>query len=252
MSKAQVVNILDSIKESETVIRTTLLSDKSQKVVLRPMNVKDQKSLSSNSEGESLTNQLKALLMLVKSCIVESNIDANNLYFQDFVWLLMNIRAKSIGEIVDGVTGTCDKCGEQTQGLSINLEKDVTINYLEGGLKDNEIEINSDNLMVLRLPVMKDICNNSIDGKTDLDINACMIDYIEIGIGTDTPELCDLLFEDKLVILESLPVDVLKQFPKFEKCNEFGLVLEKEFTCASKDCKHKNKVSMKEEIISFF
>lgn len=235
-------SILKDLSTNEIIFGAPLLSDKSKEVVFRPMTVKDQKLLLINADTEEYSNQVKALLQLLKNCIIKSHIKAEEMFIPDFIWLILNLRMKSIGESVD-ISGTCQKCYKRTADININFEKNIILNYLSD-IKNNTISINKNLKLFLNFPKVKHIINKKKDS-TQFDILADEIDYVEFN-----EEVIELKDDEKVKLLETLDSKFIKKFNKFEESNPFGIELKFEFEC--KECKHHNEVVIKENILDFF
>lgn len=236
-------SILKEISSSSNFIfKTNLPSNKDLEVEFRPMKVMDQKALLVNSSNVETMGEIKALLQILKTCILKSSVAPEDMFIQDFIWIVMNIRMKSIGEIVE-VVGTCKYCQEKTNNLSINFEKDIKVKYLEQFV-DNIVEINKDLKLVLTFPKIKNVIKKKTND-VNIDILADEIDYVEFK-----DEIVELKDSEKIKLLENLNSKFLKKFQNFENKNDFGAILNFDFTCSH--CKIKNTVNIKDNLISFF
>lgn len=242
MSTGNLEDILQNLETHEYTFRTNLLSDKSIEVSFRPMKTKDQKVLLVNTDSETYANQIKGLAELIKACIKKSKIKVEELFIQDFVWLVLNIRMRSLGESLD-ITGICTECSKRTPHLKIDLEKNVIATYSEG-LKNNIVEVNPDLKLVLAFPKVKHLLSKKSDDLI-LDLLADSIDYVEFK-----EAVVDLTSKEKIDLLDKLDSSIIAQFEKFEKENDFGVVIKFDFTCSV--CGAENKIEVKENILSFF
>lgn len=231
--------ILTELKEF--TFRTTLLSDKKIEVEFRPIQVKDQKTLIVNSDDESYANQIKALLQLFKSCVKKCSIQPENLYIQDFIWIIVNLRAKSIGEVIN-LIGTCLECHNKER-ITINIEKDIVPRYFDG-YKNSLIEITPNLKLSLTLPKIKDLIKDKTD-TPEIDLLADMIDIVEYE-----GNILTLSFNEKLDLLNNLDIKYLEKFELFTKSNDFGVSVPIKFKCSK--CQKENGTDIRENILSFF
>ncbi len=242
MSSGNLEEILQNLETHEYTFRTSLLSDKSIEVSFRPMKTKDQKVLLVNTENETYVNQLKGLAELIKSCIKKSKIKVEELFIQDFVWLVLNIRMRSLGESLD-ITGICTECSKRTPNLKIDLEKNIIAKY-SSGLKNNIVAVTPDLKMVLTFPKVKHLLSKKSDAPV-LDLIADGIDYVEFK-----DKVVDLTSEEKIDLLDKIDIKFITQFEKFEAENDFGVIIKFDFKCTH--CGADNKIEVKENILSFF
>ena len=240
----KIEQILLEAKKSFT-FRTHLLSDRNIEVEFRPIKVKDQKILIVDSENETQQNKIKALLKVLKSCIIKSPIERlEDLYIQDFIWLVFNLGMKSKGEKIDMI-GVCKYCQQKTRNISVDLEKSVNPKYLEP-LKDNIIAIGDSIKIFLTFPKVKDIIKIKNVNNPAVDILKDEIDYVEFN-----GEVIDNISDDyKEKLLGELDSSILKSFETFEKNNPFGVSADVKFECVH--CKKENEVKLTEEIFDFF
>tara|TARA_E500000178_G_scaffold345415_1_gene395226 strand:+ start:98 stop:811 length:714 start_codon:yes stop_codon:yes gene_type:complete len=94
-----------------------------KEVEFRPYTVKEEKVLMIAMESKDQRSIIRALKSVIKDC-VESNIDMSKLTLFDFEFIFLNLRAKSVGEIVD-VNMKC-QCDEECKGVTpvqVHLEK---------------------------------------------------------------------------------------------------------------------------------
>lgn len=235
-------DVIKHLEEHEISFRIPMLSNKESEIEFRPMKVKDQKALVVNSSEESYQNQLKSLVTLVKSCIKKSPTQVEEMFLQDFIWVVLNIRMKSIGELID-ISGICSKCGEKTPNLKLNLEKDLITKYLET-IKDNVLDMGGGLKVYMTFPKVKHILSAKNEDLL-LDLLIHEIDYIEFN-----DETIDLKDTERVKLLDGMNSTDLKAFETFEKNNDFGSVLQFTFNCGT--CKEDNTVEIKENLLSFF
>lgn len=245
-------DVLTHMKENTYKFSIPLLSNKKEKVIIRPIKTKDQKILAVESEeSDSDLYQFTLLLRLLDACMVKNKIPLGDMLLEDFFWLIINLRKKSLGEKIE-LFGNCEKCDQKKNPLTIDLDKDVSEKYL-GKLKKNVIDI-SDLLKIsikfVCLDDMIDILAMKSDGVDGTELSlASMIDVVELD-----EEIIDIeSIEDKLQLLGEMSDLQLQKFKDFIEENTFGVKIKTKYTCRNPECNHVNALEMDGfDIIDFF
>lgn len=103
-----------STPDFETTIPST-----GQKILFRPFLVREEKKLLMAMEAGEESTIVRAVNDILQECII-SDIDVKDLSYFDFEYLFLQLRMKSVGEVVDfGITHTCG----HTNDISLNLEE---------------------------------------------------------------------------------------------------------------------------------
>lgn len=154
-------------------------------VRFRPFVVKEEKSLLIAQQSEDLGVMIETLKEVIKSCVLDE-IDANKLATFDLEYMFTQVRAKSVGEMVD-LLFACDvDHGEQNEKARAKVSIDLTTLVVE---KDpnhtNKITLFNDVGVVMKYPtveIMKKLDGiNLTDYDKVFDIMALSIDYIYQG-----------------------------------------------------------------------
>jgi len=247
MSKnAQLTEVLNSIKSSDPTFSTELLSNKDKKIEFRSMHVKDQKVLLMETENENEIAKLRALAKILKNCLI-TELNVENLYLQDFIWLLLNLQMKSAGESIE-LESTCKYCQNKGPVLIVKLddEKTVTKRYL-GEIKHDTVEVNKDLIIHLTLPRLSSILSLKSVDISEVDAISSNIDYVEFK-----SQIVEFSDEDKLELLGSLTPKILSGFKKFVEENDFGVDIKTSFKCLNSECGKENSVDISDNIYNFF
>ena len=126
-----------------------------KKVFFRPFLMKEQKILLMALEGKNSVDMLRAICDIIVSC-VDGIEGVDQMPMFDLEYIFTQIRAKSIGEMVD-VRVKCPKCGVRND-VSIQLD---TIEVVFPEETSNKIMLNENLGVLLRYPSIS-------DRKTDL------------------------------------------------------------------------------------
>jgi hypothetical protein len=130
-----------------------------QRVSFRSFLVKEEKILLMAAQSDDPLTMIDAVKDVIASC-VNDDIDVNKLPYFDLEYIFLNIRAKSIGEIVkmeyrhtDGVNYQGIKC-EAVTPVEINLEK-IKVERGEG--HTNKVKLDDKLGLELRYPTINDV-----------------------------------------------------------------------------------------------
>ena len=130
-----------------------------KKVKFRPFVVKEEKLLLLALESEDEKNIEDAVRQLLKGCI-QSRIKVDDLPIFDLEYIFLQIRAVSVGEIIE-MTVTCKDDGETQVKYNLDLSK-VQVNFPEG--HNNKIELSDKMGIIMKYPSMKEFVQSSIAG----------------------------------------------------------------------------------------
>ena len=154
-------------------------------VRFRPFVVKEEKSLLIAQQSEDLGIMIDTLKEVIKSCVLDE-LDTNKLATFDLEYMFTQIRAKSVGEMVE-LLFACDvDHGEQNEKARAKVSIDLTTLVVEKGANHtNKINLFGDVGVVMKYPtieIMKKLEGiNLTDFDKVFDIMALSIDYIYQG-----------------------------------------------------------------------
>ena len=114
-----------------------------QRIKYRPFVVKEEKILLLALESENDQEIAEALKNIVCSCVTTKDFDFNKLASFDIEYIFLNIRAKSVGEIIE-LFLTCPDDNETEVKVNINVD-DIKVKFDKGHSKTVKI---SDDLWV--------------------------------------------------------------------------------------------------------
>ena len=152
-------------------------------VKFRPFLVKEEKALLIAQQSEDLMIMVDTLKSVVKTCVLE-DIDTNKLATFDLEYMFTQIRAKSVGEIIELIFPCDNDHGEDNEKARVKVSIDLTTLQVE---KDpnhiNKIDLFNDVGVVMKYPtidIMRKLDDNdSIENI--FDVVAMSIDYIYQG-----------------------------------------------------------------------
>jgi hypothetical protein len=213
-----------------------------RKVQFRPFLVKEEKILLMAMESEDENSVVLGIKQIMQNCIM-TDIDIEDLPILDFEYLFLNLRARSVGEIIDlqykcnnDIPGSEEekthKCGNLIS-LSFNaLEVNPEVTEV-----NQKIQLTPKLGVVLKYPTFKAIenvslkeNNNPVDFVSETIISA--IDYIfdeeNLYYAKDTPkeeliDFIDSLTKDQFGMVQKFFEDIPKLTKKIDfKCNKCG------------------------------
>ena len=196
-----------------------------KKLKYRPFVVKEEKILLLALETQDEKEIEKAVKSLLKNCI-QSRVKLEDLAMFDLEYIFLQIRAVSIGEIVD-MKVTC-KDDEETQ---VNYQMDLTqVGVIKPEGSNPKIMLSDELGVIMKYPAWNEFISGSIMGKDPsadgvLDIIAGCIDQI-----FDKEDVYDNSTTTKKEFIEFVGGLTNTQFEKIQKFFENIPKLEHEFT----------------------
>ncbi len=253
-----------SLPKIDVPVYDLILPSDGKKIKIRPFLVKEQKLFLIANESKETAEKLKIIKQVINNCIIEPKLEIDSLAIMDIEFLFLNLRARSIGEIVD-VDFQCQnevedgtdeygiglstqyrkKCG-QTVTLKFNL-LDAEIENIEEARKKRRVELTPTVGLNMRFPdfeATQTLVNGENVDDVDLVVNCIEYIYDENNIYYKK----DLSKEEIVEWLENL------SHQSYEKLEDFfksipKVRLKNNFKCTK--CGHEEPVVL-EGIESFF
>ena len=159
-------------------------------------------------ESEEDEQILTAIKNTIKSC-VKTDIDINDLSVFDVEYIFLNLRARSIGEIIE-LKITCPDDGTTQVNAKINIDD---IKVQKNPRHKTEIKIDNDIILKMRYPNIDTLLEDPDD--TD-DIIGVVTKCISKIITKDNEYDCNLISKEEILeFVENLPVNSFKEIQKF-------------------------------------
>ena len=154
-------------------------------VKYRPFLVKEEKSILIAQQSEDIVVMIDTLKSVIKSCIIDK-IDPDSLSTFDLEYIFTQIRAKSVGEIIE-LFFPCDvDHGDQNDKAKVKISIDLTkieVDVPEG--HSNKIDLFGDVGIIMKYPTIEVMSKLEKADQDDLDnifeIIASCIDIIYEG-----------------------------------------------------------------------
>jgi hypothetical protein len=193
------------------------LPSNGKEIRVRPFLVKEEKLLLIAAESKDEEEIIKTTKQVIQNCLIDDDIDVDKLPFFDIDFLIISLRAKSIGETVE-VKFTCQAITEDEQICNQVFFADVDMSKAEVEYFEEpnfNIEITNNVTLKMKYPsysIMKTLTEgeNPTDRKIKIIVNC--IDYVVDGDKVLSHK--DFSKEELRTFVENLTEE---QFSKLEK-----------------------------------
>ena len=154
-------------------------------VRFRPFLVKEEKALLLAQQSEDVMVMVDTLKSVVKTCVMDE-IDASKLATFDLEYMFTQIRAKSVGEVIELILPCDNDHGEDNEKARVKISIDLTTLQVEKGENhQSKIDLFGDVGIVMKYPtidVMKKLETLDTDNLDKIfDVVALSVDYIYQG-----------------------------------------------------------------------
>jgi hypothetical protein len=209
-----------------------------ESIKFRPFTVREEKLFLMAYESEDVKYSVDTIIQVLNNCVV-SDVDIKELPTFDIEFLFLNLRARSVGEVVKLKYRCNNDVGTEEEPKKCNSSVDIEINVLEiepskNPTHTNKIQLTEELGIVMKYPKMGLIKDNTEvdDFNVVLDLIISCIDYIydkeNLYYAKDSTkeELTEFLDS-----LQSKDLEKVKEFfdtmPKLKKkidfdCNKCG------------------------------
>jgi hypothetical protein len=230
-----------------------LLSSK-QKIKFRPFLVKEQKLFLMNNEDDDTNSTVNVIRQVLKNCVL-TEIDIDNLPVFDLEYLFVNLRARSVSEVVE-LKYRCNntiKNGDEKEDSVCGTVNDISFNLLEikpatSTDHDNKISITDKMGIVMKYPTFEVM--QKAQGKSEnemiLDLIYSSIDYV-----WDEDEIYYAKDQSKDEIIEFVDNLQQKTLEKMQKFFETMPKMKKDIEYKCKKCGYNENITI-QGIQNFF
>jgi hypothetical protein len=152
------------LPKSNTPVYELELPSIEKKIKYRPFLVKEEKVLIMALESQDMKQITTAVKNVLAACILTRGIKVENLSTFDIEYLFLNVRAKSVGELIDVIV-TCPDDNQTEVEVQINID-DITITNQEG--HDRDIQLDDQLTLRMKYPSLNEFVKTNFNGE---DIN---------------------------------------------------------------------------------
>ena len=219
-----------------------------KEIQYRPFLVREEKLLVLALESEDTKEITTAIKNVIKACIKDKDIKVEELPTFDIEYLFLNIRGKSVGEVIE-VNILCPDDGESYAKTEIAIDE---IEVQRNPDHTNKIQIDDELVMEMKYPSLDQFIKNNFDFNAEsgldqsFDLVAACIDKIY-----NEEEVWDSADTTQKEMIEFLDQMNSSQFKKIEKFFDTMPKLSHEVTVVNPNTKVKSKVLL-EGLASFF
>jgi len=145
----------------------------------RPFLVKEEKVLVIALESEDTKQITTAIKTVIKNCILTKGIKVEQLPTFDIEYLFLNIRGKSVGEVIE-VNIVCPDDEETPVKIEINLDD---IQVQKNDEHTNKIKLDDEIMMQMKYPSLDEFIKNNFDLENGSEMDQSF-ELIASGIDT--------------------------------------------------------------------
>ena len=178
------------------------------KIKYRPFLIKEEKILLMANESRDEKEINNALISIVQNCTL-SDVDVTKLPIYDFEYLWLNIRAKSVGEVIELKL----KCPDDEQ---VTVDYELKIEDVKPDLNkkiETKIEFEKGYGVIMRIPTIRDLTNKRT--VLDLSFNLVRDCIAQVFKDDEVFEAKDIEKEQLTEFVENLTTKQFKQIGKF-------------------------------------
>ena len=157
-----------ALPKLDVPIYTMQLASTGEEIKYRPFLVKEEKILLMALEGEDEKEMTTAIKQIINNCVVSEGIDVENLPLFDIEYILINLRARSMGDVIKTryVNNSCEREDCEPIEMEVNvaqLEVDKSKDH------KNKIELTKDVGIIMKYPNMEMMSKAQLIGGQDAD-----------------------------------------------------------------------------------
>jgi hypothetical protein len=208
---------------------------------------KDQKVIVIDKEEneDSDIKNFDSIMRLLDVIVLKCPVPLGQLEMNDFVWLLLNIRAKSQGDIIELVARCKNSTCNEKNDLPIDIFKDLKVDKEK---KNNVVKVSENTSLMLGSLTIMDYKNLLEYVKEDRVITGVASSIKNVDF---KGEIVDVDLPTKLIIVSELTEQLLKEISDYLLKANKEFRLEKTIKC--KKCGVESKYEFDSlEIINFF
>ena len=155
-----------------------------KKIKYRPFLVKEQKNLLMAMESKDSLDIHNAIKDVLSNCTLTESIDFDKLPIIDVEYYFINLRAKSVGEIVETKYRCNNMVNDKTCGGTMEAQVNLLDIKPEGKEVNPEIQLDSKITVKFKYPefgIVKDSLNYEYESEITFNLVASSIEYIYDG-----------------------------------------------------------------------
>jgi ribosomal protein L44E len=196
-----------------TPVYTLTLPSTGKDIKYRPFLVKEEKALLIANQSEDMKVMVDSLKQVIKACIKEA-VDVNTFSTFDLEYVFTQIRAKSVGEMVD-LYLKCDTCTDEKAVAKVTIDL-TTLTVEKDPDHTNNIPLFADVGVIMKYPTV-DVVNRlqNLDQNNTDEVFSVILDCVDSIYDSD--QLFAAKDQTKAELMEFLNNLTSDQFQKIQK-----------------------------------
>lgn len=198
----------------QTPVYKTKLISNNKEILFRPFLVKEEKILLMALETNDKETTVQNYIQILKNCILTKNIDVESLSSFDAIHIFIELRKKSIGEIIN--ISVKDTESSKYFDVEMDLNK---IKIIKNKNVNNKIKLNDDIGIILKYPTIKQALDLSLENTEEFNSNIISDILINcIDKIYDTENIYDIknyTKEEILEFIDQLSPSMIKSISEF-------------------------------------
>lgn len=180
-----------------------------EKIKYRPFTVKEEKILLIAQESKEIDQIILSIKQIINNCV--ENIDVEKLAMFDLEYILINIRAKSVNNML--TFAILDPDTEERVELELDIE---SIELKKDPKHTNKIKFENDGLIVMRYPAINEVKLFTENRGNSSKIFEIMVSCIEkIVLGEEVYNTSDFSPKELEEWIDDLDSKVIKELEEF-------------------------------------
>ena len=177
----------------------------------RPFLVKEEKVLMLASESENEKDIAQAIKNIINQCIVTKSIKIQELPSFDIEYIFLNIRGKSVGEVID-LKVPCPDNTDILVSTTVNVEE-IEVTFPEG--HNPEIDLGKDVTLYMKYPSMDSFIEANFQGKDQDPFDIVIKCVDKIVHGDEVHESKECTQKELKEFIDSMTADQFKHVQTF-------------------------------------
>jgi hypothetical protein len=153
-----------ALPQINTPVYELTIPSNGKKIKYRPFVVKEEKILLLALESEDEQEITNAIVQIINNC-VQSKVDIDDLSTFDIEYIFLNIRAKSVGEVLE-FSITCPDDGVTQVEVDINIDD---IKVIKEKAHTDTIEIGNGYFVKMKYPTLNYVLKKTNKGKSPIE-----------------------------------------------------------------------------------
>jgi len=201
-----------SLPKIDKPLYTLTIPSSGKEIRYRPFLVKEEKLLLMAAEGKDQREILQTVKQIINNCVADLDFDVNDLAFFDVEYFFLNLRSKSVGNIIQ------IKVNDPDLDIPITVDLDLDDVVIKNMKKPPVIRLSDTMSLQLRYP-KADFAEKVVIGESYTKNIFEVITYLldKLYDGDDVYQFSEYTRKEVDEFVENLPVNVITEVDNFLK-----------------------------------